>query len=666
MRSALAVLSLIVWSTPSTAFAAGQTGTFADTIYLNTKIETMDARSSVAEAIAIRDGSILAVGTNRDALQYRGRQTRVNDLRHQAAILPGFIDTHSHMITVGIFSDPRWVDVSSVNVLLKPPAGDPRCLDPRDYQKCFVPVQNQDEVIERLRKAVARLELKANPSKSTEILGFNYDPSRLGHSKECRSPDGVAFDCPNFEDGHAREYLDRISIKYPILITSESGHIVYVNSRKLYNLHICGVNSDKATVGDANRDKKSCHEPITQPATEKKLANLGQLDEDLALWAIEKVKSGDPLKAIQTAAQSYAAHGYTLAQEGAAGKPELLLYDIATKRPQFPLTVAAVVYDVDSPADDLEKEIKIAKDARAKAAGNPNLLIAAIKAFADGSTQGYTAYLKDRYPHLYHPFNDPQIFPQQPYRGLPDFNKSQLSRAAKRFHEAGFPIFIHMNGDSAIDDVLGALREAGPPPRGHDFTIHFQMGSRDALARAKDLNTAVTFLTEDLYYYGLPLCQQIFRAPQGPPGPTEVANFYPAGDATRMGIRLSLHPDTDVTPAYPLFAIWVAKTRKTQQPTWYPNKDARHCPVVMGPSQAITIRQGIKAYTIDAAWMYGLEDKLGSLEVNKTADLVILSDDPLEMEDRPDKLKTVRVFATVHRGQYLPNPQAAEKPIWPD
>lgn len=129
------------------------------------------------------------------------------------------------------------VDISSVNVLLKPPPGDPRCTTPDDYQKCFIPVTSQDDVVARLKSAAAKAA--AYPTNTQRpILGFNYDPSRLGHSNGCKMG-GVAFECTNFEDGTAKAQLDAISKTNPILVTSESGHISYVNSEELRILNIC-------------------------------------------------------------------------------------------------------------------------------------------------------------------------------------------------------------------------------------------------------------------------------------------------------------------------------------------------------------------------------------------------------------------------------------------
>ena len=185
------------------------------------------------------------------------------------------------------------------------------------------------------------------------------------------------------------------------------------------------------------------------------------------------------------------------------------------------------------------------------------------------------------------------------------------------------------------------------------------MPNASEIALAQSLGLDVTFLMENLYYLGLPLCQQLL-------GPAPTASLYPAHTAIAKGLRISLHPDSTVTAPYPLFAIWVAKTRTTQQPSWYPNLSTATCPVVAGPDEAISIAQGIKAYTIDAAFEYSLDNKLGSIEVGKQADFVILSADPLKMEATPSDLSTIRTIATVHNGSYFANSNVEQTPIWPD
>jgi predicted amidohydrolase YtcJ len=284
------------------------------------------------------------------------------------------------------------------------------------------------------------------------------------------------------------------------------------------------------------------------------------------------------------------------------------------------------------------------------------MFIAAIKVFADGSNQGYTGFMEDPYYQYFFPFTDSDLF-AQPYSGLPDLNTSNLAAAATMAHQAGFPLAIHQNGDASISNVLQALKLAGLAPGLRDFLIHFTLANDLDIAEANSLGASATFLMEDAYYYGLMMCQQIL-------GPERTRALYPAASAASAGLRFGLHSDSPVTPPYPLFSIWTAKTRRAQQPSWYPNEGRRRCPVRMGES--ISIAQGIKAYTIDAAWAYGLENELGSVEPGKTADLVILSANPLEMEHHPDGLKKIRVLATVHHGRQFDNPHASETPVWPE
>jgi hypothetical protein len=69
---------------------------------------------------------------------------------------------------------------------------------------------------------------------------------------------------------------------------------------------------------------------------------------------------------------------------------------------------------------------------------------------------------------------------------------------------------------------------------------------------------------------------------------------------------------------------------------------------VLGPEQAITPKQALEAYTINAAYQFGMEKDAGSLEVGKFADFVVLDRNPLKID--PDEIRNIRVLATVRGG----------------
>ena len=108
------------------------------------------------------------------------------------------------------------------------------------------------------------------------------------------------------------------------------------------------------------------------------------------------------------------------------------------------------------------------------------------------------------------------------------------------------------------------------------------------------------------------------------------------GCPLRAGRRTALHNDGSVTPAEPLRNMAVAITRSTRA--------GGHLDEVPG----ITLEEAIRAQTIDAAWQVQAEDLVGSLEVGKYADLVVLSADPFTVT--PDQLPALTIEATYLAG----------------
>jgi predicted amidohydrolase YtcJ len=87
----------------------------ADTIIVNGKILTGDAHFSIREALAVRDGKIVAVGKTADMTAFRGPQTRVIDL-HGRTVIPGLIDSHMHALRAGLSftTEVNWIGTTSL------------------------------------------------------------------------------------------------------------------------------------------------------------------------------------------------------------------------------------------------------------------------------------------------------------------------------------------------------------------------------------------------------------------------------------------------------------------------------------------------------------------------------------------------------------------------
>jgi hypothetical protein len=112
------------------------------------------------------------------------------------------------------------------------------------------------------------------------------------------------------------------------------------------------------------------------------------------------------------------------------------------------------------------------------------------------------------------------------------------------------------------------------------------------------------------------------------------------GTLARHNVTTALHTDFTMAPALPLNSAWVAATRISE---------AGH---VMGPEECLTLDQALRAITIDAAYILGLEHEIGSIRGGKTADFTILEQDPYEVG--AENLREIPIWGTVFEGRPFP------------
>lgn len=311
---------------------SGSAQEIADTIYTGGPILTIDDDAPRAEAVAVKDGRILAVGIRADVMPHRGEQTELFELGGRA-MLPGFVDSHGHVVLGGLQG-------LSAN-LLAPPDGN---------------VTDIPRLVETLKAWAA-----ANADTVAEInlvVGFGYDQSQLG---EKRHP--------------TRDELDQVSTEVPIVIVHQSGHFGVVNSKAL---EFVGFTAETPAPdgGIIRRDANG------QPD--------GVLEENAFFAALAALVSDLGQDAFKTFAREGAAlwtsFGYTTAQEGRATPEVSEIARSAASEGMFPIDV--VVY----PDVLVDRDYIAANVSRAY---ENHLRIGGAKLTIDGSPQGFTA-LRDR------------------------------------------------------------------------------------------------------------------------------------------------------------------------------------------------------------------------------------------------------------------------------
>jgi predicted amidohydrolase YtcJ len=108
----LPLLSIVALTIVPLIFASGQTPQPADLILHNGFVWTVDSKDNIAQAVAIKDGKFVVVGSNKAAMRLRGPQTRVIDLQG-AFVTPGFNDNHVHFASAAQFLEFNIMNVST-------------------------------------------------------------------------------------------------------------------------------------------------------------------------------------------------------------------------------------------------------------------------------------------------------------------------------------------------------------------------------------------------------------------------------------------------------------------------------------------------------------------------------------------------------------------------
>ena len=101
----------------------------------------------------------------------------------------------------------------------------------------------------------------------------------------------------------------------------------------------------------------------------------------------------------------------------------------------------------------------------------------------------------------------------------------------------------------------------------------------------------------------------------------------------------TIHCDTPVVPQEPLRAVWSAVNRLSVSGK------------VIGADQRIPVEEALRAYTVNAAYQYRLENVTGSIEQGKWADFVILAEDPTQCD--PARIKDIAVLETIVAGKSI-------------
>ncbi len=305
-------------------------------VFTGGPILTIDDAMPTAEAVAVRNGVIVAVGSLDAARAAAGRSARTVNLDGRT-LLPGFFDPHGHVAMVGL-------QARYANLL---PAPDGQGDDIPALQRITRDWMNAHEALVRDTQLV---------------IGFGYDDSQL---KEHRHPTG--------------EELDAISDAVPILFLHQSGHLGAANGAALAAAGVTASTPDPD--GGAFRRKDGSQQPNGVMEETALFAVMGALFARLDLQAnLEMIREG---------ARFYSSFGYTTAQDGRSSTDTCRMIAMLAERGELPIDILSfpdILTSTDVMATPLYRRNYVGK-----------YRIGGVKLTLDGSPQGKTAWLSQPY-----------------------------------------------------------------------------------------------------------------------------------------------------------------------------------------------------------------------------------------------------------------------------
>ncbi len=396
----------------------------ADTIYSGGPILTINDDQPSAEAVAVRDGRILAVGSLADMAAHQGDGTVAFDLAGRA-MLPGFVDSHGHVVMGGL-------QALSAN-MLAPPDGE------------VTDIASLQATLTAWAEANAEAVENANM-----IIGFGYDNAQLA---ELRHP--------------TRQDLDAVSTTIPVVIIHQSGHLGVGNSKAL---ELAGITAESEAPpgGVIQRDENGEPNGVLEEYAFFALLVplLGDLGED---GLAEFARAGSAL---------WARFGYTTGQEGRSSGEIVEVLKKVGADGELPIDVVAFP-DVLEAQDYIGSNVSGDYTNRVRVGG--------CKLTIDGSPQGFTA-LRDRpyydpvgsYPAGYAGYsaitmeqlqgavnwcyeNGIQILVHSNGEGASDMLIAALEEAQMKYGDPGNrPVLIH--GQFLREDQVASFKRLGVFP----------------------------------------------------------------------------------------------------------------------------------------------------------------------------------------------------------
>jgi len=448
-------------------------------------------------------------------------------------------------------------------------------------------------------------EVETKLIKCTELQGFGEDRWIVGGGWS-------AWLWPKSEPGKAA--LDEIFPERPVYLESSFGHSAWVNSRAL---ELAGVHSETVVGVDGT--------VVRDPATGEATGTL----HDSAMLLVKNILPAMTmeyrLKSVRAAIDMAHSLGVTSVIEPGFDGDLIAPLLIISDADEFELRAVTSLSPINWQPGAFDDGVFEFLEQRG-AWHRPNIDVDSVKIYMDGVIESGTGALLESY-------EDESLGLGPQY-----YSQEKVNEYFTRFDAMGLQVHVHAIGDAGVRLALNgfkAMRDVNGVSGNRHHITHLQLIHEDDIPRFAELEIGATFQALWAYPDEAAIEMDIPMI-----GKQRTYEMYPIASINRAGGRVNGASDYFVTSMNPLLAIEVAITR--QDP--YTNDGA-----ILNEDERVDLATMIEAYTINGAYTMKLEDKQGSIEVGKRADLVVLDRNLFEID--PDEISDTNVTMTIFDGR---------------
>jgi predicted amidohydrolase YtcJ len=401
--------------------------------------------------------------------------------------------------------------------------------------------------------------------------------------------------------------LDSIAPDHPVYLQRADAHVGWANSLAL---RMAGIDRDREDPygGRIVRDENGEPTGILQETAKK-------IVEDILPGETPESRSKSLRKGLAEAARL----GITGIHDNASAE-DIALFQDFRERGELTLRVNTLVRGWEVPQPFLEP--MIATGART-GFGDDWIKFGALKISLDGTLGSRTAAMLEPYS------DDPEN------TGVFRISHEELDPIVEQAHRHNVQIALHAIGDAACQMALDSIERA---IKAHPRVDHRHRIEHEQAITPRDLQR----FAELQVITSLQPCHAITDLAwvEDRVGPERLSTAYAWKSFVESGAPICLGTDWPVETLDPRVGLYASVTRQDLNGT---------PPGGVNPSEALTIEQALKGYTLDAAWAEFAENRKGSIEPGKYADFVLVEQDPRQVE--PRALLDLEVLATIVEGK---------------